>query len=280
MKKRNKIISVLLVSIMMFSLTACGASGSSNSESSGSTSGSSRLYEIMDRGTLNVGIIANCVPYSSTNESGEYIGYEVDMAKEIAESLDVELNLIEVSTDAKITSLEEGKIDIAMGNATPTLARRQKVGFSDPYIVSGEVIIVKEDSGITGIDDLQPGDKIGVVKGSTTDATIADNYPDLEVVYFETTADGIVAVQGGQAQAHCDDLNMLQYQSTLYDGVKVVGDSLVALQYNALMLPIGDYVWTEYLNLYIWQFNTSGRNRESYTNWFGSEPMFPLNPEY
>lgn len=274
---KKKIISVVLVVVMILSLSACG---SSSSESSEGSSNDSRLYDILDRGTLNVGIIANCVPYSSTDTNGEYIGYEIDMAKEIAESLDVELNLVEVSTDAKITSLEEGKIDIAMGNATPTLARRQKVGFSDPYIVSGEVIMVKEDSGITGIDDLRAGDKIGVVKGSTTDATIGENYPDLEVVYFETTADGIVAVQGGQVQAHCDDLNMLQYQSTLYDGVKVVGDSLVALQYNALMLPIGDYVWTEYLNLYIWQYNTSGRNREAYTNWFGSEPMFPLNPEY
>ena len=275
----KKVLSVLLTVVLLISMTACQSPPEEGTTAN--TSGQeSVLFDILERGTLNVGILANCVPYSSVDADGEYIGYEVDMARAIAESLDVELNLIEISSDAKISSLEEGKIDIAMGNATPTLARRQKVGFSDPYIVSGEVLMVAEDSNITSIEDLQDGDTVGVVKGSTTDSTITENYPHLKVTYFETTADEIMALKGGQIKAHCDDLNMLTYEATVYDGVKVVGDSLVALQYNALMIPIGDYIWTEYLNLYIWQYNTSGENAAAYEKWFGEAPRFPLNPEY
>ena len=260
-------------------LTAC-SSATSKSNVDGSSQKESVLFDILNRGTLNVGILANCIPYSSVDTNGEYIGYEVDMARQIADSLGVTLNLIEISSDAKISSLEEGKIDIAMGNATPTLQRRQKVGFSDPYIVSGEVIMVPDDSNISSISDMKDGDTIGVVKGSTTDSTISEKYPHLKVTYFETTADGIMALKGGQVQAYCDDLNMLTYQATVYGGVKIVGDSLVALQYNALMVPLGDYVWTEYLNLYIWQYNTSGQNKESYERWFGESPRFPLTPEF
>lgn len=278
----KRIVSIILILAMVMGLVSCTQAQNSNAGTSTAAASSekSTLHKIMERGVLNVGMVANFTPYSYLDEKGNYIGYEVDLAQKIADSLGVKLNIIEVTNDAKITSLETGKVDISWGSATPTLARRQKVGFTDPYVVDATVIAIRDTDSYTSILDLPQGSKVGVTKGSTSGELIETKFPNVVPVYFESPSDAITALQGKQIEATVDGVCFLDYQCTLYDGIKVVGESLASMDYNAMMIPLDDYVWAEYLNLFVWNMNVTGENAALYEKWFGSPPKFALNPEF
>ncbi len=64
------------------------------------------------------------------------------------------------------------------------------------------------------------------------------------------------------------------------DDLEVVGDSLISLEYNAIGVRKGDQDWLNYLNLFVFNLNASGKNDELYTKWFGESLPFSLSPEF
>ena len=102
--------------------------------------------------------------------------------------------------------------------------------------------------------------------------------PNAEVVFFETSADALQAVKNGQCATFLEDSNFQQYQAA--QNVEVVGDSLISLEYNAIGVKKGDQDWLNYLNLFIFNTNVSGKNDEMYSKWFGEPMPFDLNPQY
>lgn len=282
MKRKTIAISLLLMISLILGLTACSGDGGSSGGDAGNNYGGykSTLYKVLDEKKIKVGVVSGFVPMSYQDEDGKWVGFEVDVAQLIADSLGAELELVEVTSDTRIAAIESGKCDIVMGNSTPTLERAQKVAFSETLIVSSERLLVKEESSIDGVDSLEKGAKVGVTKGGTMDATITAKRDDLEIVYFANPNDGVVAVTNGQVEAFAEDANVLLYQASQYDGLKVVGDPLDTISYNAIMLPIADQVWINYVDRFVYNFGVSGENAELFEKWVGAPPSSLLNPEY
>ncbi|WP_130861543.1 transporter substrate-binding domain-containing protein [Bacilliculturomica massiliensis] len=271
----------LALALLMLTLAFAGCGSSGGSGGGGNYGGyDSTLYKVLSTKKLTVAVISGFVPLSYQDEKGTYVGFEIDVAQKIADSLDAELELLEVTSDTRVATIETGKADIVMGNSTPTLPRAQKVGFSDTYIVSSERLLVKEDSQITGIDSLPATAKVGVVKGATLDTVLKARRPELELVYFSNPTDGIVAVKNGQVDAFAEDANFLLYQASQAGGLKVVGDPLDTVSYNAMMLPQADQVWINYINRFVYNFNVSGENAELFEKWVGAPPSSELNPSF
>ena len=278
---KKKIMAILMAAVIVLTFGACGSSPASSSGSSGQYGGyDSTLYKVLQSGKITVGVIGAFAPCSYVDENGEWQGFEVEVAKRIADSLGAEIEFVEVTSDSRISSIETGKVDICMGNSTRTLERAQKVAFSDTLIVSSERLLVTEDSSIEGIESLAAGDKIGVTKGGTMDQEIEAIRTDLDIVYYTSPTDGVVAVKNGQCVAFAEDSNTLQYQASLTDGVKVVGDPLATISYNSIMLPIGDTIWLNYINEFVFEFNSSGQNATLFEEYFGAEPFTDLEPQY
>lgn len=280
----KKIIALVLVMVMVISMSACNptdSSAPSTTTPSGKYGGyESTLYKVLATGNVKVGVIGAFAPNSFINADGEWDGFEVEVAKRIAESLGAEIEFVEVTSDTRISSIETGKIDICMGNSTRTMARSQKVGFSDTLIVSSERFLVKNDSGIKVIGDIPQGAKVGVTKGATMDENIKEQRPDVEIVYYTSPTDGAIAVKNGQCVAFAEDSNTLTYQALLTTGLEVVGEPLASISYNAILLPIDDQVWINYINEFVFQFNSSGKNVELFTQYFGSPPFTNFEPQY
>lgn len=281
MRINKRIIALTMAVLMVFALCACASNTTTSSDTNGKYEGyDSTLYKVMQTGKIKVGVIGAFAPCSYVDENGEWAGYEVEVAKRIAESLGAEIEFVEVTSDTRISSIETGKVDICMGNSTRTLARAQKVAFSDTLIVSSERLLVSESSDVTGIESLKAGDKIGVTKGGTMDQEIEAIRTDLEIVYYTSPTDGVVAVKNGQCVAFAEDSNTLEYQASLTDGVKVVGDPLATISYNSIMLPLGDQVWLNYINEFVFELNATGTNVELFTQYFGNAPFTDLEPQY
>ena len=114
-------------------------------------------------------------------ENGEIVGFDVDIAKEIAKELGKELVIKDIAFDSIINEVRTGKADIGAAGISYSDERAKKVDFSINYSVSKQVVIVKNDSFINSINDINDK-KIAVQLGSVADTYVTENYKNAEIV--------------------------------------------------------------------------------------------------
>lgn len=272
----KKLLTVVLISVFAF----CAVLGCQESGSGAAAKEKSHLQQVLERGKIVVGITLTFPPFGMKNAQGEPEGYDVDLAKALAASLGVELEIVDVVGEARIPSLETDKIDVMLGNFTRTLTRAQKVDFTDAYVVAAQRLLVKKGSPIKGVKDLE-GKSVAVIKGSTNAEVIKALGINAKVTYLATGAEGVLAVRNGQNDAFIEDSNFLAYQASMNPDLVVVGDPLSMKEYNAFGIKKGDQDWLNYLNLFLYEINNiTGVNDELYEKWFGTERPYMLNPQY
>jgi polar amino acid transport system substrate-binding protein len=272
-KRYVRYVAPVMAAALVLSLAACGSS------SSGTGTSQSTLDQIVSRGTIRVGTILSLPPFGMKDASGNPQGFDVDIANDIAKALGVKLEVVDTTAADRIPNLTTGKVDLIVADFTRTAERAKSISFTDPYIAAGYNLLVKKDSGIKGVADLT-GKTVAVPKGTTEDVAITTANPQAKIARFDTTAACILAVKQGQADAMVEDSNVLLYQAKLDSTLEVSKESVLPVEYNGFGLRRGDPDWQSWLNLFLFNEITSGRETELYQNWFGQAPLFPLNPQY
>jgi polar amino acid transport system substrate-binding protein len=239
----------------------------------------SALKHVLASGTIKVATCLSFTPFGFTNPQGQPDGYDVDIAKELAKDMGVKLEVVDTTSSNRIPNLQTNKVDVVFCNFTRTLERAKEISFTDPYVVATEGLLVRSGSGITSLESMK-GRTVAVVKGSTNADVLRDRGVDVKVAEFDSSQAAVLAVKQGQADAMVEDSNFLQYQAKLNPGLDVVTSNLVPLEYNAFGVKQGDQVWVSYLNQFLFDLNTSGKNLELYRKWFGTDPRFPLRPAF
>lgn len=167
----KKVFVYLMVLIMVFSLVACGQANTSADNTEAQSSTSTGLQKIKDSGKLVIGTSAAYPPYEfhkEVNGKDTIVGFDIDIAKEIAKDLGVELEIKDMEFKGLLAALKAGKIDIVIAGMTPTEERKQSVDFSKVYYIATQGVVVQADKvdSFKTVDDLK--DKIvGVQKGTT-----------------------------------------------------------------------------------------------------------------
>lgn len=114
-------------------------------------------------------------------ENGEIVGVDIEIGKEIAKELGKELVVKDVAFDFIINEIKSGKGDIGAAGMSINDERKEQVDFSIEYVVSNQVVVVKNDSNIKSIDDIK--DKtISVQLGTTADLYLHKNYKDANII--------------------------------------------------------------------------------------------------
>jgi polar amino acid transport system substrate-binding protein len=256
-------------------LTGCTRVSSSGQDDASS----STLKTVLQRGTLRVGDCLTFAPFGFYNKDGAPDGYDVDLAKELAKEMGVKLEMVNTTSANRIPNLQTDKVDVVFCNFTRNLERAKEIGFTSPYVVASEALLVKKSSGIKSIKDMS-GRTIATVKGSTNGDEVRALNMQVKIQEFDSSEAAILAVKQGQADAMIEDNNFLAYQATLDPDLTVTDEALVPLEYNAFGVRAGDQIWLNYLNLFLFQINASKMNAQLYKKWFGTDPRFPLNPQY
>ena len=211
----KKLSAMLMAGAMMMSLVACGSSASSasseavsseaaSSEVASSAASSEAAYAAelttVTPGKLTMSTNAAFPPYESTDDNGNFVGIDIDVAAAIAEKLGLELQVDDMDFDAALLAAQNGKSDLVMAGVTVTEDRQLVMDFSDSYATGIQSIIVKEDSDVATPDDL--ADKmIGTQRGTTGYIYCSDDFGDEHVTPYD---DGLTAVQAlvnGQVDA-------------------------------------------------------------------------------
>lgn len=109
---------------------------------------------IEDKGSFILGFDETFAPMGFKDESGEHVGFDIELAQEVASRLGLELKLQPVDWESKELELANGNIDVIWNGLTITDARKEDMLFSNPYMNNRQIVIVAADSGITSIADL------------------------------------------------------------------------------------------------------------------------------
>ena len=117
-------------------LSACALSGLAQAGT---------VDDAVKRGTLRVGMDPTYMPFEMTNKQGQYIGFDVDLAKMVAKEMGVKVEFVNTAWDGIIPALLTDKFDVIMGGMTVTPQRNLRVNFADPYIVVGQTIVLRKD---------------------------------------------------------------------------------------------------------------------------------------
>ncbi|PKH23757.1 amino acid ABC transporter substrate-binding protein [Enterobacterales bacterium CwR94] len=274
---KNKMqAACLLAALSLTGLTACTPTESKDGQTAAAPSA---LQNVLQRGTLRVGDCLSFAPFGFYDKQGNPDGYDVDLAKELATRMGVKLEMVNTTSANRIPNLQTNKVDVVFCNFTRNLERAKEIGFTAPYVVASQAMLVRKESGIQSAKDMA-GKTIATVKGSTNGDAVRAMNIDVKLQEYDSSQAAILAVKQGQADAMIEDNNFLAYQAKLDPSLAVTNEALVPLEYNAFGVKLGDQVWTNYLNEFLFEMSTSGKNAELYEKWFGSKPRYPLNPQY
>ena len=190
--------SVLWISLVALAAWLVGA---------GPAEAQSTLEVVKKRGKLVAGVKTDFPPFGSVDAAGKNMGFDVDMAHLFAKALfndENQVELVAVTSGNRIPFLQSGKIDIILATVTITDERRQVVEFSDPYFLSGSLLLVPKNSTVNGLEDLA-GKTVAVVQGAIQDKDVEQLQPKANRVKFGKVSEAMLAVKGGRADAYAHD---------------------------------------------------------------------------
>jgi len=236
-----------------------------------------QLEEILDRGQVSVGIALGGEPIGFRDGSNQPAGYDVDVARRLAEELGVSLEIVEVTGANRIPMLLSGQIDVIIANITGTLERAKAIDFTLPYLRTGIKLLVQKESGIAGMGDLA-GRRVVVGRGSTGEVLVKRLAPEAELVYIDSYApEGILLMRQGRADAAVEDASLIDYTARQHPDRLVALPELYTSDAICIGVRKGEAAFLRWLDMFVSQYVSSGAYRDNYRKWWGAEPP-PITP--
>ena len=236
-----------------------------------------QLEDITGRGEIAVGIALGGEPIGFRDARHEPSGYDVDVARLLADRLGVELRVVEVTGANRIPMLQSGQIDLIVANITATLERAKAIDFTLPYLRAGIKVLVQRGSGIGSIEDLN-GRKVVVGRGGTGEQLVKRLAPGAQLVYVDSYApEGILLMRQGRADAALEDNSLIDYTAKQYPERLVALPELYTSDAICFGVRKGDPEFLRWLDMFVSEYVRTGLYSEYYRKWWGAEPA-PIVP--
>ncbi len=246
------------------------------------------LQKIKSSGTIVVGHRESSIPFSYLDGSQKPVGYSMELCNKIVEEVKKELKmpalvtkLTPVTSQTRIPLMTNGTIDLECGSTTNSLERQKQVAFGVTTFVSPVRMVVKADSGIKSLDDLN-GKAVATTTGTTSDRYIKQNEKghniDVKNVYGKDHAESFLMVETGRAAAFVMDEVLLAGFIASAKNPKdfaLVGPALSTEPY-AIMLRKDDPQFKALVDKTLTGLMKSGEINKIYAKWF-TNPIPPKN---
>ncbi len=211
MKKALKIIAlVMAVAVVVCAFAACGT-------------------KTTEKKTLTLATNAEFPPYEY-HDGDKIVGIDAEVAALIAEKLGMELVIEDIAFESVIPGVQTGKYDMGMAGLTVNEERLEKVNFSDSYATGVQVVIVREDSDIKSIDDLE-GKKIGAQTNTTGAIYASDDYGSDNVIEYDNGAVAVQALVSGKIDCVIIDNEPAKSYVAANEGLKILETEYVTEEY-------------------------------------------------
>ncbi|HCC5706837.1 TPA: ABC transporter permease subunit [Staphylococcus aureus] len=160
--------------------------------------------KIKERGELRVGLSADYAPMEfehTVNGKTEYAGVDIDLAKKIAKDNNLKLKIVNMSFDSLLGALKTGKIDIIISGMTSTPERKKQVDFSDSYMMTKNIMLVKKDK-VSEYKDIKDfnNKKVGAQKGTEQEKIAQTEIENASITSLSRLPDVILALKSGKVE--------------------------------------------------------------------------------
>ncbi len=222
---KKMLLLALSAAMLLTVLTGCGSSETAapqdeqateaQAEEQPTAEASTLLEQIKAKGKLVVGTEAQYAPYEFKDLDANFVGCDMWLAQQIADSLGVELEIVDMSFAGIIPAVQSGQVDLGIAAFTNTPERAEEIDFSDLYETSAQLLIVKTGNADTySTKEALAGQKVGAQKGTIQSQLIQSALPDSELFELEKYPALALEVQNGNIAGLVVD--------------QAVGESLVA----------------------------------------------------
>lgn len=233
--------------------------------------------EIKKRGKIQVGVLIDYPPFGGTDDQQKPAGYDDDVAKLLAKSLGVELELVPVTGPNRIPFLLTNKVDVLIATFGITAERAKQVLFSNPYSALTIYVLAPKSLSIKGPEDLK-NVSIGVARASTQDTAISAIAPTgTQIKRFDDDATALQALISGQVQALGASNTILAQLNKDYASLQIEPKITLKSQANGMAFRKSDTALQEYANKFIAEIVANGQLSEINQRWFGT-PLEKLPP--
>lgn len=247
---------------MLLGMTACSAGGGADESWS----------KVESTGKLVMGFDEAFPPMGFKDSDGTHKGFDIDVAKEVASRLGIELVLQPINWTQKESELKAGSVDMLWNGYTITEDRKEQVNFTDAYLNNRQVVVVMADSAYQTVEDLA-GKKLGIQAGSSAAEALAGD-PDfkdsVDVVEFDENMMALLDLSNGGVDCVLMDEVVANYYITKGDGYRVLDKELAREEYG-IGFRKEDQTLRDKVNDTLIEMAKDGKMAEISTTWFGSD---------
>jgi len=267
--------------VAALAVIAFGVASAVGAERAAAETVSSSLNQVISRGKLIIGTRSTAVPFSFKDSGGALVGFDIDLARELAKGLlkdpaKVEFTILTGSAD-RVAALQAGRVDAVISAFSVYLERVQVVDFSVPYVISDNVFIVKKDSPVMKVTDVQ-GKTIVTRQGADIESIIKRMVQNPSIQGYPEIGDAFLAFRQGRGDVFFYESAAALYYARQYpDQFRAVAapDPGTAASPISIGVKKGDQNWLNYLNWALYDLKASGKLHELHVKWFGNDSLEP-----
>jgi polar amino acid transport system substrate-binding protein len=248
----------------MFLVTACQSAAQPATQQS-------TLDTVKAAGVVRVGIRFDNPPLSYINANGNWVGFDVDLANELANRLGLKIEPVKVDETTRISFLQEGKVDMAVASMNHTRKREAAVDFSITYFWDNQTFLVRKGE-FESLEDLF-GRKVALNAGSSAIDAWKKFAADRggaapEIVEFTDKVAAVQALRDGAVDGYAEDGITLLALAAGDENLVLLPDGINPVQFG-IGLPVNDSAWRDAVNYALQDIWKDGTYLTLYNKWLG-----------
>lgn len=262
----KKILFVAMAAMLALSLVSCAKKSASNGDES--------LAQLKSRGVFVLGLDDSFPPMGFRDENNDIVGFDIDLAKEVANRLGVKFKAQPINWDSKEQELNTGKIDCIWNGLTITEERKNSLSFTKPYLKNKQVVVVRNDGNFKKLSDLA-GKKIALQSGSSAEDAVNDT-PDFkksvkDIVFLEQNLMALNDLMIGGVDGVVMDSIVAEYSIELSGmPLALIEESLASEEYG-IAFRKGDKQLTDAVQKALEEMAADGTVNRISSKWFGAD---------
>lgn len=261
----SRVLALTLALVMMASVAFAGPS----------------YDRIMKDKKIRIGVMTDSIPGAFFDAKGEWVGFDYDVATELAKRLGVDIERVKVNNKTRIAFIQQGRIDASVANMTHTREREKSIDFSITYFFDGQKVLAKAGKYKTLAD--MKDKKIATMQGTTSEINVKRALkalgvanPAAHVISFQKESECFQALQMGRVAGWSTDATiLLGYASKTPGKFELVGDFLSDEPYG-IGLPQNDSALRNAVNAALQDMWRDGTYMAIYNKWYGPDTPFAM----
>lgn len=246
------------------------------------TAQADQLADIKARGTLVCGVLTSLEPFGFMDpQTRTVVGYDVDFCNAVAKRLGVKPELKQLSIDARIPELSQGRVDVLAAVLGYNATRATQIDFTYSYFLSENKVAVQDKSGFNALEDLN-GKRVSSIKGSSTQVMLRSSIPNVTVVSYDDAPSAFMAL----TQRKVDGFGLTEAMLRRFISKLGTNNGL-----SVLATPVGKEYWglgikkeepqlLAAVNDALKDMEATGESQQIFDKWLGPQTLYNMTRSF